>query len=154
MQMQETIAVLAAFFIMAIIAFGLYYNFFVDAAKGEQKTRFDMEAAGIAQSIPFLPELQCSSNGAAANNCIDAIKAAAAASLMDSSEYLSSYFEKFGFAAISINEVYPGSAELILYNKTPESYSYKSAINLPVSIFYPLEGKYGFGIVSVEAFLR
>ena len=154
MQMQETIAVLAAVFIIAILGLSLYYNIFINAAKDEQTNNFDNEAIGIAQSIPFLPELQCSSNGIAANNCIDALKLKAAASLMNSSEYRAFYFEKFGFAAISINEIYPGTAHLNLYNRTPESYSYKSAINLPVLLFYQLDGKYSFGVVSFEAFLK
>ena len=154
MQTQETIAVLAAVFVIAIIAFGLYYNLFIIAAKDGQKNNFDSEAIGIAQSVPFLPELQCSSNGITVNNCIDVIKAMAAASLINNSNYPSYYFERFGFATISINEIYPGTAHLNLYNRTPESYPYKSAINLPVLIFYPLEGKYSFGVISFEAFSR
>ena len=154
MQMQETIAVLAAVFVMAIIAFGLYYSLFINAAKDEQKNSFDIEAIGIAQSIPFLPELQCSNNGVTSNNCVDFIKSMAAASLINDGKYSSYYFEKFGFATISINEVYPGTAYITLYNRTPEFYSYKSAIDIPVLIFYPLEGEYGFGVISFEAFLK
>ena len=154
MQMQETIAVLAAVFVIAIIAFGLYYNLFINAAKDEQKNSFDIGAIGIAQSIPFLPELQCSGNGIPASNCIDSLKLKAAASLMNSTEYNPLYFEKFGFATISINEVYPGTAHSNLYNRTPDFYSYKSTINLPVLIFYPLEERYSFGVISFEAFLR
>ena len=153
MQMQETIAVLAVVFIIFMIGFGLYSKFFIDAAGDKQEAAFELEAIGSAQSISFLPELQCSNNGVTANNCVDFIKVMAAASLINDNKYSSYYFEKFGFAIISINEIYPISAKVILYNKTLESYSYKSAINLPVLIFYPLEGKYGFGVINFEAFL-
>lgn len=154
MQMQETIAVLAAVFVIAIIAFSLYYNLFINAAKDEQKTGFDIEIINIAQSISFLPELQCSNNGATSNNCVDVIKAMAAASLINDSKHSSYYFGRFGFSTVTINEAYPASAKVTLYNKTLESYSYKSAINLPILIFYPLEERYSFGVISFEAFLK
>lgn len=154
MQMQETIAVLAVVFIISIIGFGIYSKFFINAAEDRQKEAFELEAIGSAQSLSFLPELQCSNNGVTANACVDFTKARAVASLINDGKYGSYYFDMFGFATITINEAYPGSAEITLYNKTPESYSYKSAINLPILIFYPLEEKYSFGVLNFEAFLK
>jgi len=154
MQMQETIAVLAVVFIVSIIGFGIYSTFFIEAAEDKQESAFELEAISAARSMPFLSELQCSNNGAVVNNCIDFIKLNAAASLINSGEHSAYFFEKFGFATVSINEIYPGSAKLILYNKTLESYSYKSAINLPILVFYPLEEKYRFSVLNFEAFLK
>ncbi len=153
-QMQETIAVLAVVFILFILGFSIYSRFFIDAAEDKQESAFEAGAIASAQSAAFLPELQCSNNGVTSNNCVDFIKAMAAASLINNTEHSSYYFEKFGFATLSISEIYPGSAKLILYNKTPESYSHKSAINLPILVFYPLDGNYGFGMANFEAFLK
>ena len=146
----ETILVLAIFLILAIIVFGAYSKFILGSAGNEEKRAFDLWALKSAKLLPLLPELQCSRNNILEPNCIDYFKLKALSISMNDSQQHPRYFGMFGFGSVTIGQVYPSNEEIVLYNNSLAGYSYKNAITLPVSIFYPIKEEYGFGIITIE----
>lgn len=146
----ETVVILSVFMIFALIIFSSYYRFFVGDYESQQEKSFDLESVKAAHSLPFLADLQCSSNGILEANCVDYFKLNAAIQLMNESRHREHYFERFGFGSIIIEEIYPESKKIVLYNQPLGNYAYKDATSRPISIFYPIEGRYGFGIMILE----
>ena|SRR3989344_2985302 len=146
----ETILVLVVFLILAIIVFSAYSGLAVGSAEDERLKALDLEAIRSAKSISSLPELQCSANGIAENDCIDYFKLKAAPVLMEDSKYASYYFSKFGFGKIIVRQLYPSYEEITIYSNPIDYHSYKNTMAVPVSISYPDQGTYGFAIVVVE----
>lgn len=146
----ETIAVLLFFFILVMLGFGFYTNISSIAVSKEREKLLDFESVKTSQIIASLPEIQCNNKA----NCIDILKFKSALSLVND-RYSSYYFNSFGFSVITLNEIYPEDKAIgTLYNKSLESYTYKDTISIPVSIFYPIYERYGFGIISIEKFSK
>ncbi len=151
--MMETIIALALFFILIILGYAFYLNVFGDKIDDEIGESADLNAAKIAQMASFFPEIQCSQKNVIANNCIDTIKLEAALEAIKKTENEEYYFGRFAFSKITVHEIYPNSKKLnIVYDRQLRDYSSKIVANMPVSIFYPLENKYAFGVISVEAY--
>ena len=146
----ETILVLALFLILAIIVFIAYSRLILGSAANEGKRAFDLEAIKSAKLVPLLPELQCSRNNILENACIDYFKLKSLSISMSDSKQHSRNFDMFGFGSVIIRQIYPSNDSIVLYNNSLVDYSYKSAITLPVSIFYPDKEEYGFGIITLE----
>ena len=59
-QIGETVAVLAVFFILIVIAFLFYARVIKSNANTEADEAFQLTSVAISQRVMFLPEIQCS----------------------------------------------------------------------------------------------
>lgn len=154
-QMMETIAVLAVFFIVAILSYTLYTNIIKSSIEDEIEESANINAIKIAQKAYFFPEVQCSRKNVIANNCIDLLKLEAAADIMQKPENEAYYFDKFAFSKITVQEIYPDFKEFNpIYYRQMKDYTTKIVMNIPVSIFYPFEDRHSFGIMAVEVYSK
>ena len=153
-QILETIAVLAVFFVLVVLGFSLYSKFFGIGIEDEKIEGFDLNAIKISQKASFLPELQCSLGGNIIDNCIDLLKLEAMPGIISREENKLHYFDNFGFSRIMVKEIYPGFREFLVYSNSLDDYSYKAAINIPISLFDPIENKYSFAVMNVEVFSK
>ena len=112
-----------------------------------------LDAIKIAQKLSSLPELQCSQQNIITENCIDKLNLDALSGVINQNEI--HYFDMFSFSKITVREVYPDVRELaVIYERPLDSYSSKSVIDIPVSLFDPVENKNSFGVMKVELFLK
>lgn len=151
-QMLETIAVLAVFFILIIFGFIFYSKVLKSDIGNEKEENVQLNAIKIAQRASSLPELACSDGSVAIDNCIDIGKLEAVLNIINENDVY--YFDKFSFSRITVNEVYPDEKEWVLYDKPLEEYSYKSATNIPISLFDPIGNKNSFGVMSIVTFSK
>ena len=151
----ETVVVIAAFFFTAILALAFYSNIFQSNIAKNKDDISALNSISSSQKILSLQEIKCSKEIANAGACVDIIKFESSSKIVNTPEFSSYYFNEFGFSRITLREIYPDAKEIaVFYDKHLDSYSRKSMINVPVSIFYPIENRKNFGIITIETFLR
>lgn len=150
--MMETIAVLLVFFILVLIGFVFYVRIMHGNIEIEEEEARQLKAVETAQRAMFFPELQCSEENIVTSDCIDILKLDAAADIISQNQIY--YYDRLGFSKIVINEIYPESNSWILYNKPLVEFEDKITTHLPVSLFYPEERKYSFGIMLVDVYTQ
>ncbi len=146
--MMETIAVLFIFFIMVFIGI-IFYSRIMRSSLQEEVDRIQsLEIIAIDQLASSLPELQCSQNSIMRGNCIDLYKLSAAEDVILPEDY----FDIFGYANITVYEVYPGAEEYPLYSFRSNRTRSKLTTFLPISLYQPKEENYRFGVMKIEVF--
>lgn len=150
--MLETIAVLVVFSVLVISGFVFYSKVIKSDIGNEKDENAQLNAIKIAQRASSLPELACSDGSVVIDNCIDIGKLEAVLNIINENEVR--YFDKFSFSKITVNKVYPDEKEWHIYDKPLEEYSYKSAINIPISLFDSVGGKNSFGVMNVVVFSK
>jgi len=151
-QMMETIAVLAIFFILVALGLIFYSGVVTRNVAIEKEGYTQLYAIRIAQIASFLPELQCSQENIIVDNCINILNLESMPEVIDENQIY--YFDKFSFSRIIVNEIYPDKEEWVLYNKPLEEYSKKSVINIPLLLFDPVENRNSFGVMNIEVFSK
>lgn len=150
--MLETIAVLAVFFIIVMLAYAFYSKMLKRGIDAENEESMQLNAARIAQRASSLPELQCSQENTAVGSCIDIMKLEAMPHIINENEIY--YFDRLYFSRITVNEIYPNEKEWILYDRSFEGYSNKAEANIPISLWNDIENKNAFGIMNVAVFSK
>ncbi|MCK4589218.1 MAG: hypothetical protein KAT77_02160 [Nanoarchaeota archaeon] len=150
-KMGETIAILFIFFVLILFGLIFYFQFQKSSFERQKVELFSEQSISKSLVASFLPELICSRNVAATvKNCIDLKKLEFASEEMkDNREY---YFDIFGFAVITVEEIYPGNGTWVLYNQTPPEITREINTPIPVSLFNPVENTYSFGALNVEVY--
>ncbi len=141
-----------------LVMFG--FSFYVGMQKryieNEQEKILQLKALQITQKASYLPELQCSFNNIATDNCFDVEKLIAFNGMIESDPDRIGfyYYDLFGFSNIVIRPVYPAYAPLSLYSwPLPEGeYSMKKFVKVPVSIYFAETQNYGFAVMEIEVF--
>lgn len=151
-QMMETIAVLIVFFILIILGFVFYSNMFKKNIGYDKEEIMQLNAIKVAQRASFLPELQCSFGNIIVDNCVNRLNLKALSKVINRNAVY--YFDRFSFSKITVKEVYPGNGEWVLYDKPLDSYSSKSVLDIPISLFDTAENKNSFGVMHVEVFSK
>lgn len=164
LQIQETI--LTVFIFIVLIMFGLIFFYRVQSASiTDSFNEFQREKLSVDFiTLGDLPEFSCSAAGTK-ESCIDTAKLVVFMSLNSTQENRDYYFDRFGYKNITIREVYPSNdsdkctINMVsdcgvweIYTKKPNKVKSKLVIDTPVSLFFPVENKYGIGIMRVEAY--
>lgn len=153
--MMETIAVLFIFFVLAGIGLVFYLNIMKGNIDVEKEEIRQLQAIEIAQRTVFLPELQCSEGeDIIKSGCIDVEMLKAFLELDMATANQVYYHNRLGFSRIVINQIYPTSTSWVLYDKPLDKFSDKITTNLPISLKYPKENKYSFGVVEVNVYMK
>ena len=152
----ETIAVLFIFFVLVLFGIIFYFQYQKAALKERQGELLELRAVDTTLLLLSMPELLCSRGDAEiVDNCFDLEKLSSAPKVFNKhvTDY---YFNLFSFSTITVQEVYPGNATFVLYDRKPLNYS-----NIEPTVFVvtlrnqsALEGRelYEFGYVRVEVY--
>lgn len=151
-QMAETIAVLFVFFILVVIGFIFYVKVIKGNIELEKEELSQLKSIGIAQRVMYLPEVQCSEDNIIIDNCIDVLKLDSAQKLMAENEIY--YYDLLEFSDISIAQIYPGSAKWNIYSRKTSDFKSKFSTNVPISLYNPNTRKHGFGVLTIETFVK
>ena len=156
--MMETMAVLVIFFVLAGIGLMFYIKVMKGNVEAEMETIRQLQAIEIAQRTVFLPELQCSEGeDIVKSGCIDVEMLEAFSGLDMANSNQVYYHNRLGFSEITINRIYPpttGTSTWSLYNKPLDEFSDKITTFLPISLKYPKEDYYSFGVVNVSVYMK
>jgi len=151
-QIGETIAVLFVFFILIVIGFLFYTRIIKSNIESEQAEISQLRSIGISQIVMFLPELQCSEGNVVIDNCIDTLKLDAAKNRMRQNDVY--YYDLLEFGEVNISEIYPDSSNQWNIYSRKTNFTSKFVTNVPISLYYPIDKKYGFGILTIETLAR
>ena len=151
-QIGETIAVLFVFFILVIMGFIFYVKVIKGNIELEKEELSQLKSIGIAQRVMFLPEVQCSEDNIIIDNCIDILKLDSAQALMVENEVY--YYDLLEFSDVNIVQIYPNEAKWNLYSRKTQDFKSKFVTNVPISIYDPAARRHGFGILTIETFLK
>ena len=147
--MMETIAILLIFFVLAIMVFMLFAKTQAYGKQNKVEKQFELESIRVAQTISFLPELQCSAKNIIQENCFDTYKLDAFESL-EGKETV--YYNQLYYSTINVKKIYPIPTDTDvetwdLYNKPRQSTSYKTI--MPISLYDPVTDKHSYGLLEI-----
>lgn len=151
-QMAETIAVLFVFFMLVTIGFIFYVKVIKGNIELEKEEISQLKSIGIAQRVMFLPEIQCSEDNIIIDNCIDILKLDSAQALMKENEVY--YYDLLEFSDISIIQIYPNGTRWNIYSRKTDDFKSKFSTNVPISLYNPNTRRHGFGVLTIETFVR
>jgi len=158
-QMMETIGVLFIFFILIGFGFKFYGVIIQKNYEREKFENFQLQTIQAAQYVSFMPELKCSEDIVKEReDCIDILKLIEAKNIIANKK--AEYYDSFGYASISITQIYPsnypailGTPPWIIYENTlsEDKLADKSIIRIPIALLNPKNSHTYLGIVEVEA---
>jgi len=157
-QIGETIAVLFVFFILVVVGLVFYARVIKTNIESEAEELSQLQSVGVAQQVMFLPELQCSADVVTeVQNCIDILKLRVIDDVIGSN--IINYFDLFGFSNVTVSQIYPiptspNEGPWDVYVRPLGNFTNKFVINVPVSLYYTIDKKYSFGILTIETFFR
>jgi len=153
-KMFETIAVLIVFFFLLFTGSIFYFGAQKSSLQKEKTAASEKYAFQIVQKSLYMPELDCSFLVTQKDNCIDKIKLTKLGQLITTNEKAQEdYYNEFGYATITVNEIYPGQTTQTIYNNTPTEYSGKLASQNPILLYDALQNEYAFGTIEVNVYV-
>ncbi len=150
----ETISVLFIFFILLGMGLVFYGNAATASIQKETQKNMELRALNAAEQAQNLPELACSTNNIAIEKCFDQIKLDQVQAPIMKARLEPSYFESFGYARITVTQIYPGvnPATWTIYDKPKPKFKTTIAIQIPVTISDAVAKQNKFGILTVNVY--
>ena len=166
--MFETIGVLVVFFFLLAIGSVIYFGVQKSALQKEKVKASEQYAFQIVLKSLYLPELDCSFLVTQKDNCIDKIKLAKLSNLIKNNEsVLLDYYNDFGYAGITISEVFPEQESWKMYENIPTelktingkeqavpTYTGKLSTQSPILLYDAWQNAYAFGVIEVEVYVQ
>jgi hypothetical protein len=153
-KMFETVAVLIVFFFLL----GLGLNFYAYSQRTEltnlKARQFELAAVQTAARAMAMPELDCSEAGVRTASCFDRRKLDAFIAVSQEADALADYVSVFGYANITIREVYPGGTSWTLFHQAPPARDRggTTLVQLPVLLYEPERSANAFGVLEVRVY--
>ena len=150
--MGETIAILVIFFFLLIFGYSFYAGIQQYSFKKQIERNLDLRAIQVALKASFLPELQCSVKNNPIDNCFDVKKIEALIEMMMQDDIKSHYLGLFGASKLTINEISPGTSTYIIFDASNTAASSIISTKIPISLYNPIDSRYSFAVLTVEAY--
>jgi hypothetical protein len=154
-KMFETVAVLIVFFFLLGIGLTIYGGSQRAELSKLKARQFELTAVQTAARSMAFPELDCSTAAVRTSDCFDRRKLDAFSALArEDPAALLAYTEVFGYANITVREVYPGTATWSLFTSLPprEAQGSVELVQLPVLLADPVEKRHAFGVLEVRVY--
>jgi len=155
--MGESIAII--FILIILIGFGMifYSNITKGTSTAKKEETSQLQTIQIIQEVTFLPELQCSGNSIIKQNCMDIFKLRAAEPIIRENQI--NYFDVFGYAIVSVNEIYPVQRNWTLYNNSLDdlllqNMAEKKTTYKPILLYDPVDKLYHFGMLTIGVYFK
>jgi hypothetical protein len=158
-QMGESIAIIIIITFLIVLSFIFYSKVKEQDISSSESLFKELDLVEMAQIASSIPEVQCSFIEVSDSSCLDVLKVEALSKIVENS-FLGNdktvfyyYRELFGRGKISIKEIrLDGSInEWILYETDNASLSLNT-INVPISLYNPLDDERSFGVLEVNKF--
>ncbi len=151
-QTLETIAVLFVFFVLLMLGVVFYIGYSRGRADIRLVEFHQAQSVQIAERVIDLAELQDTRQGVSTVNCFDALKVRALGEVLSEDEGLrfGLYNDKFGNSLIVLHQIYPKTADFVIYNNTNPDFRYSFPFFIPKCVYDPLKGHNGYGVGLLE----
>ena len=114
----------------------------------QQKEFSQMELIELGQKAPYVSEIQCPTY-LEYENCLDLYKLEVFKTFYkNSTEHKLFYQEIFGFANLSIREIYPGNKSMVFYYVSKGNWTSAKSIKIPISVYDPETRQRSFAILE------
>jgi hypothetical protein len=152
--MAESIVVIVIVIVIIILGIVFWRNLEKEDIKEKARQFSDMNAIDLLNTISAMPEFQCSIREVTDTSCVDEMKLKAFTETdVGESAY---YAELFSSAKISLNVVYPESAQGETYpiydSGEPLNYRGHDIFLIPASLYDPVEKGYKFAILNITKY--
>jgi hypothetical protein len=163
MQMMQTIFVLLIFFILLVIGIVFFISSQKSNIKDKQREYSNLDLVKKSQLLNFLPELQCSFDNVINPDCYDIEKINAFIQIYNNNNkyYYNSLFGNLNISVsrfeTSIND-WNQSSEWnnvqgkVIYENVKQDFQEKRKVQLPVSLYDPIQDFYYFGMINLEIY--
>jgi len=165
-KMFETVAVLAIFFFLLFTGSIFYFGAQKSSLQKEKIKNSEQYAFQITLKSLYMPELDCSFLSTQKDNCIDKIKLQKLKEMLEEDIINQEYFNEFGYATITIQEAFPSSTTIKLYENIPtetrtiegeekeiQVFTGKLTTQSPILLYDPWTEEYAFGIIEVAVYV-
>jgi len=155
MKTMETLLILAIFLFILGIVLIVFTKISSLSQRDKLADRIQMKSIEIAQTVAYMPELQCTTKNVGVDNCFDIYKVAALARLLeDEPEDIRDgyYYNIFEYSNITIQEIYPGNQQHVVYTKVKEDSTTMRVTNIPTTLYDPITEKNSFAVLVIESF--
>ena len=152
LQIFETIIVIFIFFILFISGFVFYVNFIKGSTQNSISEFAGKKSVQIVDTLMVFPEIFCSEDNKIDEHCIDLIKLESAKKIMGDNSLF--YHDLLEFSNVTVTRIYPDSGRWELYIRKPPAYKDKFVTEVPVSLKDPATKKQGFGVLTIETYVR
>ena len=162
-KMFETIGVLIVFFFLLITASVFYFRAQSSALEKERFIAGEKYAFQIVLKSLYMPELDCSFLVTQKDNCIDKIKLTQFSKLLRNTDMRDEYFAEFGYATITVTEIFPKTNDWFVYENIPLDETIEPPIPLyvdklvtqsPILLYDPWQEIYAFGVIEVTVYVQ
>lgn len=151
-KMFETIGVLIVFFFLLVVASSFYFKMQQSSIQKQLDKKTELEALQTVHKALAMPELDCSFINVQRENCFDLLKTKAFADMLQKETAKQDYFRTFGFATITVRQIYPAGEAVVLYNNTLPKYKRMIATQSPILLYNATTGSYAFGAIEVMSY--
>lgn len=162
-QMMELIMVAVVFMVVLLVALGFFFAFQQKGLEKSGEKACFVSNTVLLSAIASLPEVQCSIDGSR-EQCVDTVKLLVSGERGFSLPFSSHCQQRVFFTrlypplegefgeALCTTENYPDCGVFVL---SEPAGSFSSAVRLttPVSLYYPLDGSFVIGKLTVEVLL-
>jgi hypothetical protein len=152
-KMFETIGVLVIFFFLLVAGASFYFKMQESALEREVAKQAQLRSLQAAQRATYLPELDCSLVGVQRENCFDRVKLRVFPEV--ASQQAEEYFWIFGYANITVRELYPEQgAPVPVYDYPLQEYKHAPKSLVPVLVYDPFSRAYSFAVMEVTTYVQ
>ncbi|MFH1064245.1 MAG: hypothetical protein V1729_04150 [Candidatus Woesearchaeota archaeon] len=152
MKMGETIAIMFIFFLLLIAGAVFYMNLQRSSISQDISQAYELRAVEIAQTISFLPEVQCTESNVVKASCFDIYKMIGMSVVSQTTKGNTLYLREFGTTTIKLTKLYPGGGNWVLYDNPKESFSSAPITNVPIMLYNSTSDKYYFGVLQITTY--
>ncbi|MBW2963899.1 hypothetical protein KY363_00425 [Candidatus Woesearchaeota archaeon] len=151
-KMGETIAIMFIFFVLLIVAAVFYMNLQRSTVTREIAEAYDLQAIQLAQTISFLPEVQCTESNVVKASCFDYYKMIGLSNVTGSAQGRMLYSREFGTSTIRLIQLYPEGPDFVLYNNSKQNFTSAPVSHIPIMLFNASSDKYYFGVLQITIY--
>jgi heme/copper-type cytochrome/quinol oxidase subunit 2 len=155
LKIGESIAVLFIFFVLVVMGVIFWSKYSQSSVAQRIEEDALSKSIKISQIVSYIPELQCSTQEVIKFNCFDTLKIEKMSDIMSNSDAKLYYFDTLSFSNITVVSIYPDSESFNVYDRpyfVNGTHSYR-VTQVPIAVYNPETGKYGFGYIDVRVYI-
>ncbi len=155
-QLAESIGVIVVITFLMVMGIVVYHRFRQESIQEQIREKKEIDAVSLSNTITSLPELKCSAFSSEGVSCLDLYKIKAISGYLKQKDneinyYRDYYYDYFYNANISVMQVYPEEKTYTIYYEEGST-SNIDQIQVPVTIYDPVDETNGFGFLVIKVF--
>jgi hypothetical protein len=151
-KMGETVAIMFVFFILLVVGAVFYMNLQRTSVAQDITAAYELRAVELAQTISFLPEVQCSESNVIRQSCFDLYKMIGLSNVSHTQKGYALYENEFGQTKVELIVVYPHNFTFTLYDNVKTNFTSAPVSHIPISLYNASSDQYYFGVLEITVY--